>query len=239
MEANVNQVAAKHGIPRSHVDELLHGRSVANFAPTIPELEPLLTGVPNTHFVGPLLFAPLEMRPAPEWTRSERNVLVYLGAGGVALTDMVDVLADAFPAPEYSVLVAAREKSIRGTDLPYTHRNVTMAHEPGLTAALSGTDVIVARGSQNAVAACLMSGVPVVGLPGTRDSEPIYNMKTLEAHGCGIMLTGQPSADDIASAASELLGAGAALRALRLGDLVRAGGGAAEAIGVLEQAVPI
>lgn len=81
------------------------------------------------------------------------------------------------------MLVAARESSLDGKDLPLTFEHVTVAREPGFLRALAETDLVVTRGSQNAVMACLLAGVPVVGVPGTRDSEPLYNMRALELTG--------------------------------------------------------
>lgn len=244
VNSDVATVAAEYGITGvESVDELLHTRSLVNIAPTVPELEPLLTGVPRTHFVGPLLFAPLELQ-APdgfgqqiERQQATKKVLVYLGAGAVSVASMVEVLAEAFPAPDYDVLIAAREHEIAGRAVPFQHGSVAVAHEPGLTAALQDCDVAILRGSQNAVAACLMAGVPIVGLPGTRDSEPLYNMEVLQAHGCGKMLRGTPSAAEVAEAARAVMSDGSAARAGRLGALLRGKGGPTEAISVIERAL--
>lgn len=239
VNADVAAVAAEYGITGfDSVDELLHTRSLVNIAPTVPELEPLLTGVPRTHFVGPLLFAPLELRaPDIAGQQAARKVLVYLGAGAVSVESMIAVLAEAFPAPDYDVLIAAREHEVAGRAVPFQEGSVTVAHEPGLTAALQNCDVAILRGSQNAVAACLMAGVPIVGLPGTRDSEPLYNMEVLQAHGCATMLRGTPSATEVAEAARTVMGDGSAIRAERLGALLRRGGGPTEAISVIERAL--
>ncbi|MBG7704674.1 hypothetical protein HCJ76_42955 [Streptomyces sp. MC1] len=239
VDRDVLGVAREYGIDDcAAVDELLHLRSLVNIAPTVPELEPLLTGVPRTHFVGPLLFPPLELRqPDIAAHRAREKVLVYLGAGAVSVQSMVGVLGDAFPAPQYEVLVAAREQEIDGEPLPLRRGSVAIAHEPGLMAALQDCSVAVLRGSQNAVAASLMAGVPIVGLPGTRDSEPMYNMKVIEAHGCGRLLAGVPSASDVAEAAAAVMADGSAERAGLLGALLRAKGGPTEAITVIEQAL--
>jgi UDP:flavonoid glycosyltransferase YjiC (YdhE family) len=120
-------------------------------------------------------------------------------------------------------------------DTPFQHENITVAHEPGLTRALRDSDIVVARGSQNAVAACLLAGVPVIGTPGTRDSEPLFNMGVLEGHGAGRTILGTPTAADLADAAQELSTGGAAHRAARLGDALRRHGGAVEAVRAIEE----
>jgi UDP:flavonoid glycosyltransferase YjiC (YdhE family) len=239
VDGDILGVAREYGVEHcASVDELLHLRSLVNLAPTVPELEPLLTGVPHTHFVGPLLFAPLELRrPDIASQSAHQKILVYLGAGAVSVPSMVPVLGDAFPAPEHEVLIAAREQEIDGRPLPQRRGSVAIAHEPGLTAALQDCSVAVLRGSQNAVAASLMAGVPIVGLPGDRDSEPMYNMKVVEAHGCGRLLAGMPSAADVAKAAAQVMADGSAERAGRLGALLRSKGGPNEAITVIERAL--
>ncbi|MFD4557866.1 glycosyltransferase [Streptomyces sp. NPDC058469] len=239
VDGDIVGVAREYGIDDcTSVDELLHLRSLANIAPTVPELEPLLTGVPHTHFVGPLLFPPLELRrPDIPAQRADKKILVYLGAGAVSVPSMVNVLGEAFPAPEYDVLVAAREREIDGATLPLRRGSVAIAHEPGLMAALQDCSVAVLRGSQNAVAASLMCGVPIVGLPGDRDSEPMYNMQVIEAHGCGRLLAGMPSPAEIATAAAQVMADGSAERAGSLGALLRGKGGPSEAITVIERAL--
>ncbi|MEU0884352.1 hypothetical protein ABZ345_37655 [Lentzea sp. NPDC005914] len=238
VDATIASACRDHGVPEpGSLEELLHCTSVVNLAPTTELLEPMLASVPRTRYVGPLLFAPLELTPAPELPQSEVRVLVYVGAGAVKVRELLPVLAKAFPAPRHSVLVAARESSVDGLDTPFQHENITVAHEPGLTRALRDSDIVVARGSQNAVAACLLAGVPVIGTPGTRDSEPLFNMGVLEGHGVGRTILGTPTATDLADAADELLNGGAAHRAARLGDALRRHGGAVEAVRALEESV--
>ncbi|MFD4878929.1 hypothetical protein ACFWOB_36960 [Streptomyces sp. NPDC058420] len=65
----------------------------------------------------------------------------------------------------------------------------------------------------------------------------MYNMKVVEAHGCGRLLTGMPSAADIAQATADVMADGSAARAGILGALLRAKGGPSEAITVLERAL--
>jgi UDP:flavonoid glycosyltransferase YjiC (YdhE family) len=238
VDANVAGVCREFNVPETpRFEYLLHGTSRVNFAPTMPILEPLLGAVPNTRYVGALLFPPLELAEAPPLPEHRRKIVAYVGAGAVRMRDMLPVLAKAFPGPEYAVLVAARETSVDGSPLPYRYENVVVAHEPGLTRALQGADLVVARGSQNAICTALLAGVPVIGTPGTRDAEPAFNLGVLQAHGAAFTLHGTPTAADLSDAAERLRAEGAARRAGLLGDLLRGYGGSTQAVRELESVV--
>ena len=235
VNTNVAHACSTFGVePADTLEELLHTRSAVNIAPTMPMWEPMLAGVPRTKYVGPVLYPPLELCPTPE-VPGHRKAVVYVGAGAVRMTDLVPILGKAFPEPDWGVLVAAREDELDGAPLPVCRGNVVVAHEPGFTAALRGADVVVARGSQNAVAACLLAGVPIVGTPGTRDAEPLFNLRIMQAHGVARTVIGEPTAEAIAEATDALLSDGAAARASQLGAMLRQHGGALDAVRELER----
>ncbi len=201
-----------HGVePASSVESLLHERAALNLAPTSPAIEPLLAAVPRTRYVGPLLFSPLELAPtpAPASPEAAKRVLVYLGVGTFSEADLLPELAQAFPAPEYTVTVATRYGN------PCTTGNITMAREMGMTRALQETDLLVARGGQNGLMAALLAGVPVIGVPGEH-VEPRFNLSVLEVHGAARIID-SPRAGALKEAAQHLFTTGAAHRARLLG----------------------
>lgn len=140
------------------------------------------------------------------------------------------MVGKAFPGPEFSVVVAAREPSVAGRAVPFQQDNIVVAPTPGMTR------LLITKGGQNALMAALLVGVPVIGTPG-RSPEPIYNLGTLQAHGAARTLLDEPTADDLSQAAHALLDGKAARRAARLGDLLRRHGGATEAVQALEETV--
>ncbi|KOX11399.1 glycosyltransferase [Streptomyces sp. NRRL B-3648] len=236
VEATYTSLCERHGVPPAPLEELLHHRAALNIAPTAEVLEPALGAVPRTRFVGPVLLPSLELAPAPAYPAGSTRVLVYLSFGAVKLAEFLPVVGKAFPGPEFSVVVAAREPSVAGRTVPFRQDNIVVAPTPGMTRLLSDTDLLITRGGQNALMAALLAGVPVIGTPG-RSPEPIYNLGTLEAHGAARTLLDEPTADDLVQAAQALLDGKAARRAARLGDLLRRHGGATEAVQALEETV--
>jgi UDP:flavonoid glycosyltransferase YjiC (YdhE family) len=220
------------------VEDLLHGQAALNVAPTAEVLEPLLNTLPRLHYVGPLLFAPVELAPAPTFTPNDAEVriLVYLSAGAVTVEALLPVLAEALPPPRYAILVAARDEVVGERRLPYCDGNITVARLPGMSRAMQQTDLVVTRGGQNALMACLLAGRPVVGVPGT-SSEPNFNLRVLEAHGVAAVLDGVPSVHALAEAATRLLDGATAERSAALGRILRRQGGPAEVVRLLESLV--
>lgn len=236
-DATFAALAQEHGLPgTATLDDLLHRRAAVNLAPTIEALEPALASVPNTRYVGPVLLPSLELAPAPRYDAAEFRVLVYLSSGTLTLDTYLPVIAEAFPAPRYSVVVAAREDEVGGRRVPFRHGNVIVAGTPGITRLLQDTDLLVTRGGQNALMAALLAGVPVVGTPGG-SPEPAFNLGTLEEHGAALTLPGHPAPDALAAAAETVLSGDAARHAARLGDLLRRHHGPVEAVEALESAV--
>ncbi|MEU1010750.1 hypothetical protein [Streptomyces sp. NPDC005890] len=236
VEATYASLCERHGLPPMPLEELLHHRAALNIAPTAEILEPALGAVPRTRYVGPVLFPSLELAPAPSYPAGTTRILVYLSFGAVKLAEFLPVVGKAFPGPEFSVVVAAREPSVAGRAVPFQQDNIVVAPTPGMTRLLSDTDLLITRGGQNALMAALLAGVPVIGTPG-RSPEPIYNLGTLQAHGAARTLLDEPTADDLVQAAHALLDGKAARRAARLGDLLRRHGGAMEAVQALEETV--
>ncbi|CAN5448681.1 hypothetical protein BH10ACT7_BH10ACT7_04300 [soil metagenome] len=233
--------AAVHAILRESglddvetVEQLMHEHASLNIAPTIHELEPLLTALPQVLFAGPILFSPVELARGPVGRRaSGRRVLVYLSKGLVTLENLAATLAAAFPAHSNTIIVAEREA--RQAQIAEYRRSYGMlvARMPGLTAALSNTDLVVTRGGQNMLMASLLAGRPIIGTPGG-SAEPMFNLAALESYGAAVSIPGVPTAGQFAEAVAKLDSHDAPERSRRLGAQLRRHLGAADVLRVLE-----
>jgi UDP:flavonoid glycosyltransferase YjiC (YdhE family) len=226
------RAAARFGLEASNLEDMMHHRSALNIAPTISTLEPDLAKLPNTEYFGPVLSPRIDLGAAPE-IDGERKALVYLGTGIVSIEELLPSLHDAFPAPEWGVLVASRSKSVSGRETPFVEGSVTVSFLPGIIRALQSTDVFVNRCGQNAVAAGLLAGVPMIGIPGT-SPEPLYNLSSLVRLQAAVSLPGVPSGQTLFSAVRRLDQMHAARNATKLGDELRAGAGATGVVMAIE-----
>ncbi|MEU6073669.1 hypothetical protein [Micromonospora sp. NPDC047074] len=232
------RLCRSHGVePAPSVESLLHERAALNVAPTVPTIEPLLAAVPRTRYVGPLLFAPLELAPLPGRVDADgtTHVLVYLGVGTFTVEDLLPELAEAFPAPKHRVTVAASHDRVAGRAVPFTTGHITVARGFGITRALRDTDLLIARGGQNGLMAALLAGVPVIGVPGEH-VEPRFNLNVLAAHGAAYVVD-EPRASALKEAAQQLRASGAARRARLLGEALRRTGGGVAVVQALEETI--
>lgn len=199
------------------LSELLHGSAVLNIAPTIRSLEPALGALPNIFYMGPLLFAPLELRPCefppPD---GKQRLLVYLSRGLVTPAALLHEMSTAFPQGEYSVLVAL---ATRQPDLVLPD-GWAQAVLPGMTVGLQACDALITRGGQNTIMAAALAAKPVVGTPGF-SKEPTFNIQGLEQLRIARLLPGHPTGTGLLQAVEELRASDAVTNAEALAQSLR------------------
>lgn len=189
VEDAFNNILRAYALPSiKDVFELIHGRSALNIAPTLPELEPQLKGFPNLHFVGSLLDPGMELGAIPEMLLDvppDLLIYVYLSVGLLSPKQYVPALMSSFSKTKFTVAVAIREGTYRGRKLPQQFGNIFLFNYlPGLRI-IRRSAVVLARGGQNTLMACLLAGTPVIGFAG-RSSEADFNIRQLTKLGAAL-----------------------------------------------------
>jgi len=169
IEDNFNLVLRSNALPEIRdISELSNGRSALNIAPTIPELEPLLTSFPNNQYVGQLLFSKLEIGPVNRMTKAGNGpiLFVYMSRGSIRPDDFIPELIRCFEHRPCFVVIAMRTSNFKGRKLPYAIRKNIVLHDivPGLST-ISRSALVITRGGQNTTMACMLAGVPVSASP--------------------------------------------------------------------------
>jgi UDP:flavonoid glycosyltransferase YjiC (YdhE family) len=237
VERGFNAVAIEYGLdPVSSVSQLLERNATLLIAPTAPELEPLLVGMPKLHFVGPLLYSRIDLGPLPHLPGDKPLVYVYMSAGDVQLDTVLDVLRRGVPgAAGVRFAVSARRHfgtaphgvgadGISLIDLP-----------PGVTL-LGHCDAAITHGGQNTTMVCLLTGTPALIIPG-RNAERDFNARGVTSRRAALHAdVANLGSDRLASAVRRLLeepdfGTAAAL----LGDRLRQFGGPTAVVRLIEQ----
>jgi UDP:flavonoid glycosyltransferase YjiC (YdhE family) len=237
VEEGFNSVAAEYGLdPVSSVPHLLERTASVLVVPSCPELEPLLVGTPNLHFVGPLLYAGIEVKPLPPMPRSRPLVYVYLSAGDVPLDTLLDILREGIAAAIGARFIASARGHFgpaprgRGTD------GVSLIDLPPGITTLAHCDAAITHGGQNTTMACLLTGTPALMIPGT-NAERDFNARRLADRGAAIHAGAEDlTADRLAGALRQLTDEpGFARAAAALGDSLREFGGASDVLRLIEQ----
>ena len=171
--------------------ELFFGRSDVKVAPTIPELEPLLTDVPNLHYVGCLLNGRMEMAPLPdglvESCSGKHIVFVYLGLGEIGQTSYTRVLPEAYENSEFHAIVAVGDDPGLAK-LPKPRPNISWVRFVPGRSILQFSHAAIFHGGQNTAMACLIHKIPSLIFPGN-DFERDFNARSLEGVGAAMRLS--------------------------------------------------
>jgi hypothetical protein len=219
--AAYRQVATALGAtPRGTLEGILHHAAALNIAPTIDLLEPALASLPNIHYVGPLLFGPIELGYTRSPDPGRDHVLAYLSRGLVTVEQALPLLPVVFPPNRFDITIACTQSLAAGRALPFTDGNVHCEHLPPLTSTLAGSVLLVTRGGQNTLMSALLAGCPVLGLPG-EGREPEFNLQTLERHGAALTVGKMPTVEALKQTSARLLTEDARDNARVLGDHLR------------------
>jgi UDP:flavonoid glycosyltransferase YjiC (YdhE family) len=231
------QVATELGAtPHGTLEGILHRAAALNIAPTIDLLEPALSGLPNLHYVGPLLFGPIELGPTRTPEPGRDHVLAYLSRGLVTVEQALSLFPAAFPPANFDITLASTDTRAASRDMPFKHGNVYCEHLPPLTSALGDSVLLVTRGGQNTLMSALLAGCPVLGLPG-EGREPEFNLQTLERHGAALTVSKMPTVEALKKASASLLTQNARDSARALGDDLRNHLGPLGAVQLMEAVV--
>ena len=184
-----NHLLEEEGIPPvQDVAELFFMRSSLKIVPSAKELEPLLQGIENLHYVGYLLYDRWERAPLPssllEAVTVPHLVFAYFSMGEIGPDKYVEVLPKAFDETEFHLVVATGAHPDLPL-LPESSSNVSFFRMvPGISM-LDRSDAVIFHGGQNTAMASLLHGVPSLVFPGS-DFERDFNARGMARIGASI-----------------------------------------------------
>ena len=174
--------------PINDVAELFFTRSHIKVAPTIPQLEPLLSDVPNLHYVGYLLYDKMELAPIPpgliDQTKGRMTIFVYFSIGEIGPAQYIRVLPKAFHQSEFHAVVAVGDHP-EVEELPENTPNVTWVRFVPGRSMLRHCKALIFHGGQNTAMAALIHKLPSLIYPG-KDFERDFNARSLANVGAAI-----------------------------------------------------
>lgn len=197
--AGFNKILDERALPPIRdVAELFFSRSATKIAPTLPELEPLLSDVPDLHYVGYLLYDRWELEPLPpgllEQAHGRHVVFVYLSTGEIGPDRYTRMLPEAFQDTEFHAIVAVGDHP-KLPELPPPASNVTWVRFVPGRSILNCSNAVIFHGGQNTAMGTLIHKVPSLVFPG-EDFERDFNARSLARIGVGLHC----SADDFTPA---------------------------------------
>lgn len=169
--------------------DLAFVRSDLALAPSFPDLEPELAGIPGVVFYGHTVGPEWSAAPLPPWYDAWRGagplIFVYLSVTGLDPSLYAEILVDAFDEGPYRVLCAT-------------------GYHFGLSALPAGTDrvrfewfvparivadcaAVISPAGHDTILTALYHGVPLVSVPGVAYEREYYAAR-LEALGLGVTL---------------------------------------------------
>jgi UDP:flavonoid glycosyltransferase YjiC (YdhE family) len=174
--------------PINDVAELFFTRSHVKIAPTIPQLEPLLSDVPNLHYVGYLLYDKMELAPLPpgliEQIQDRATLFVYFSFGEIEPAKYIRVIPEAFDQSEFHAVVAVGDHP-DVKELPESTANVTYVRFVPGRSMLQRCKALIFHGGQNTAMAALIHKLPSLIYPG-KDFERDFNARSLANVGAAI-----------------------------------------------------
>ncbi len=110
VEENFNKIFKYYGLPEvENISELSYLRSTLNIAPTIPEFEPDLANIPNTIYVGSLLYPLMEVGRLPSELVSLKDIVyVYMSVGKLTPEKYIPILSSVFRSLELHGVIVLR-----------------------------------------------------------------------------------------------------------------------------------
>ena len=174
--------------PVQDVAELFFMRSNLKIVPSSRELEPLLQGIEDLHYVGYLLYDRWERAALPPGLRQAVTVphliYAYFSMGEIGPDKYVEVLPRAFDETEFHLVVATGSHPDLPA-LPEATANVSFFRMvPGISV-LDRSDAVIFHGGQNTAMASLLHGVPSLIFSGS-DFERDFNARGMARVGAGM-----------------------------------------------------
>ena len=236
--AGFNAELDARGLPLvTDASELFFTRSTAKIAPTSPELEPILSDVPDLSYAGWLLYDRMEYGPLPEGlldrARGKRIVFAYFSAGEIGAEQYTEVLPKAFDGTDCFVVTACGHDP-RLPELPKPTANTAWERFVPGRRILEAASGLLFHGGQNTAMASLLHGVPSLVFPGG-EFERDFNARGLERVGAARRLdvsafTPNRLREELASVMDDP----SFSRAARIhGERLRGFGGPARAAGII------
>jgi UDP:flavonoid glycosyltransferase YjiC (YdhE family) len=173
------------------IAELCYERSDQWIAPFSREFDPFL---PTTqlHYVGPLLSAGLDLYTSSPSLPTDGGDLVvaYLNRGSQPVEHFLGIIAAAARQLRSHHFVVVGQPEYAGRCLA---SNVTITGHAPILRLLQRSAVFISGGGCNAIMAALLTGTPIVGLPGMV-AERDFNVRRAVELGAATLVGGYPAA---------------------------------------------
>jgi len=191
-----NPILEQWGLcPVQRAEDLLDGDLL--LVPSIPELDPLPSGVERTHYVGPLVRSAQDSERVPEWLTAlpRDRPVVYVTVGGgsdsVRGSNLLSLWMDAFAETGWEVVVSTGGQPVpRG--LRRTGNLQVFPWVPGAEM-VTHADVVLFHGGYGTMMETVRAGVPSVVIPFHTEQES--NGRRLQQSGAALVLS--PKDDDL------------------------------------------
>ncbi len=185
-----NPALQSWGLPLiKRAEDLLTGDLL--LVPSIPELDPLPLGLPDTYYVGPLTQINHHTGETDNWLDqlSTDQPMVYITVGGGATLvggrQLLQMLSEALEDLPIQVVVSTGAR-IQPSDLPKPPENFNIKSWVPGSAVIARSNVVVFPGGYGTMMETVRLGVPSLIIP--FHSEQEANGRRLEASGAGIVI---------------------------------------------------
>jgi UDP-N-acetylglucosamine--N-acetylmuramyl-(pentapeptide) pyrophosphoryl-undecaprenol N-acetylglucosamine transferase len=185
-----NPILKKIGLPGIERSEDLLWADLY-LAPSLPELDPLPQGQPDTYYIGPLSRRRPAASETPSWLTEldPHRPVVYLTLGGgadpVGGSDIFRIFFDALGETDLQVIASTGARLSPG-DLPEPPTNFRLeAWTPG-PEAIAASDLVIYPGGYGTTMELIRAGVPGLVIPFHTEQES--NGRRLEEAGAGRVL---------------------------------------------------
>jgi UDP:flavonoid glycosyltransferase YjiC (YdhE family) len=202
--AGLSEIFSRYGLGDIvDVAELSFLRSDYRIGPFSQEFDPFLP-VERLSYVGPLLSKAIDLYWAlPSSPISgEDLVVVYNNRGAQPseeLANVVSCVASRYPSCRF-VIVDSEAGGQRNAS-----QNVNIVSSAPIFRLLQRAALFISGGGFNALLAALLTGTPIVGVPG-RSAERDFNVRRVVELGAGVLVPGYPASfEDVVSAFDRVL----------------------------------
>jgi UDP:flavonoid glycosyltransferase YjiC (YdhE family) len=186
-----NQALQRYGLPEiENIIDLFYMTADVKLAPTLPELEPEMSGVDGVQFVGYILDLNSERANFSAWYEhwvDLPQIFIYLSVGALFPELYIKTIIETFENLPFRVICGCGFHYELGT-LPNSLPNIRFERYIPTAAIMKDTSLVIFHGGQDTMLTTLLYGLPSIAIPG-QHFERDYNATQLEKLGAAKKLS--------------------------------------------------